>query len=69
MKPILLPPNQFHRFYKGGARIDALRGEPDGEDDPRQASPSHRQPRHARDEHTDPRRQHEQNAVLPAANQ
>jgi mannose-6-phosphate isomerase len=32
MKPILLPPNQFHRFYKGGARIDALRGEPEGED-------------------------------------
>ena len=32
MKPILLPPNQFHRFYKGGARIDALRGEPQGED-------------------------------------
>jgi mannose-6-phosphate isomerase len=32
MKPVLLPPNQFHRFYKGGARIDALRGEPQGED-------------------------------------
>ena len=32
MKPLLLPPNQFHRFYRGGARIDALRGEPEGED-------------------------------------
>jgi mannose-6-phosphate isomerase len=32
MKPLILPPNQFHRFYKGGARIDALRGEPEGED-------------------------------------
>jgi len=32
MKPVLLPPNQFHRFYKGGARIDALRGEPQGAD-------------------------------------
>ena len=32
MKPLLLPPNQFHRFYSGGARIDALRGVPEGED-------------------------------------
>jgi mannose-6-phosphate isomerase len=32
VKPLLLPPNQFHRFYKGGARIDALRGIPAGED-------------------------------------
>jgi mannose-6-phosphate isomerase len=32
MKPLVLPPNQFHRFYKGGARIDALRGAPQGED-------------------------------------
>ena len=24
--PLILPPNQFHRFYAGGARIDALRG-------------------------------------------
>ena len=32
MKPIELPPNQFHRFYKGGARIDAFRGAPAGED-------------------------------------
>ena len=32
MKPLLLPPNQFHRFYSGGARIDALRGVPKGED-------------------------------------
>jgi mannose-6-phosphate isomerase len=32
MKPLILPPNQFHRFYKGGARIDALRGVPEGED-------------------------------------
>jgi mannose-6-phosphate isomerase len=29
--PLILPPNQFHRFYAGGARIDALRGEPAGE--------------------------------------
>ena len=28
MRPQLLPPNQFHRFYSGGARIDALRGAP-----------------------------------------
>ncbi len=32
MKPQVLPPNQFHRFYRGGARIDALRGLPEGED-------------------------------------
>ena len=32
MRPLLLPPNQFHRFYRGGARIDALRGAPAGED-------------------------------------
>ena len=32
MKPLELPPNQFHRFYKGGARIDAFRGAPAGED-------------------------------------
>jgi mannose-6-phosphate isomerase len=32
LKPFVLPPNQFHRFYRGGARIDALRGEPSGED-------------------------------------
>lgn len=32
MKPQLLPPNQFPRFYRGGARIDALRGLPAGED-------------------------------------
>jgi mannose-6-phosphate isomerase len=29
--PLVLPPNQFHRFYAGGARIDALRGAPEGE--------------------------------------
>jgi mannose-6-phosphate isomerase len=32
VKPQLLPPNQFHRFYRGGARIDALRGVAEGED-------------------------------------
>ena len=32
MRPLVLPPNQFHRFYRGGARIDALRGVPEGED-------------------------------------
>ena len=32
MKPLELPPNQFHRFYRGGARIDALRGAPAGAD-------------------------------------
>src|SRR3954462_5816535 len=31
VKPLILPPNQFHRFYSGGARIDALRGAPAGE--------------------------------------
>lgn len=30
--PLLLPPNQFPRFYAGGARIDALRGAPAGPD-------------------------------------
>jgi mannose-6-phosphate isomerase len=30
--PLVLPPNQFHRFYSGGARIDALRGAPRGAD-------------------------------------
>jgi mannose-6-phosphate isomerase len=30
--PLVLPPNQFHRFYAGGARIDALRGAPAGEE-------------------------------------
>jgi len=30
--PLILPPNQFTRFYAGGARIDALRGEPGGAD-------------------------------------
>ena len=30
--PHVLPPNQFHRFYAGGARIDAFRGLPAGED-------------------------------------
>jgi len=30
--PHVLPPNQFHRFYAGGARIDALRGVAAGED-------------------------------------
>jgi mannose-6-phosphate isomerase len=30
--PLVLPPNQFHRFYAGGARIDALRGVTRGED-------------------------------------
>jgi mannose-6-phosphate isomerase len=32
VKPFVLPPNQFHRFYRGGARIDALRGAAAGED-------------------------------------
>jgi mannose-6-phosphate isomerase len=32
MRPLVLPPNQFHRFYAGGARIDALRGLPRGEE-------------------------------------
>jgi mannose-6-phosphate isomerase len=26
VKPLSLPPNQFHRFYRGGARIAELRG-------------------------------------------
>jgi mannose-6-phosphate isomerase len=30
--PLVLPPNQFHRFYAGGARIDALRGAPAGDE-------------------------------------
>jgi mannose-6-phosphate isomerase len=32
VRPLVLPPNQFRRFYSGGARIDALRGSPAGED-------------------------------------
>jgi mannose-6-phosphate isomerase len=32
VKPLELPPNQFHRFYRGGARIDAFRGLPAGAD-------------------------------------
>ena len=28
MKPLRLPPNQLHRFYRGGARIAELRGMP-----------------------------------------
>jgi mannose-6-phosphate isomerase len=32
VRPQVLPPNQFHRFYGGGARIDALRGAPAGDD-------------------------------------
>lgn len=32
MRPLELPPNQFHRFYRGGERIDAFRGVPAGED-------------------------------------
>jgi len=32
LAPLVLPPNQFHRFYAGGARIDALRGVPAGPD-------------------------------------
>jgi mannose-6-phosphate isomerase len=32
LRPLDLPPNQFHRFYRGGARIDALRGAAAGED-------------------------------------
>jgi len=31
-RPQALPPNQSHRFYSGGARIDALRGAPAGGD-------------------------------------
>ena len=30
MQPYVLPPNRFSRFYAGGARIDALRGDPPG---------------------------------------
>ena len=30
MQPFILPPNKLHRFYEGGARIDALRGDPPG---------------------------------------
>ena len=30
MKPFILPPNRLARFYEGGARIDALRGDPPG---------------------------------------
>ncbi len=30
MKPFVLPPNRLARFYEGGARIDALRGDPPG---------------------------------------
>src|SRR5919199_1154349 len=29
MEPIVLPPNQLHRFYRGGRRISALRGSGD----------------------------------------
>ena len=32
MKPLALPPNQLHRFYRGGARIAKLRGLPPGDD-------------------------------------
>lgn len=32
MQPLVLPPNQLHRFYRGGERIAALRGT--GSDDP-----------------------------------
>jgi mannose-6-phosphate isomerase len=32
MDPIVLPPNQLHRFYRGGRRINALRSS--GNDDP-----------------------------------
>jgi mannose-6-phosphate isomerase len=32
MEPIVLPPNQLHRFYRGGTRISALRSS--GNDDP-----------------------------------
>jgi mannose-6-phosphate isomerase len=32
VKPVELPPNQFRRFYAGGARIAALRGLPRAED-------------------------------------
>lgn len=32
MKPLALPPNQLHRFYRGGARIAELRGVPHQDD-------------------------------------
>jgi mannose-6-phosphate isomerase len=32
VRPVELPPNQFRRFYAGGARIGALRGIPTGDD-------------------------------------
>ncbi|MFN2490327.1 MAG: class I mannose-6-phosphate isomerase [Actinomycetota bacterium] len=32
MEPIVLGPNQLHRFYKGGAAISALRGTPNDDD-------------------------------------
>jgi mannose-6-phosphate isomerase len=32
MRAQVLPPNQLHRFYRGGPRIDALRGVSAGED-------------------------------------
>jgi mannose-6-phosphate isomerase len=32
VKPVELPPNQFRRFYAGGARIGALRGAPASSD-------------------------------------
>jgi mannose-6-phosphate isomerase len=32
VKPLSLPPNQFHRFYRGGARIADLRGIPHHDD-------------------------------------
>jgi hypothetical protein len=31
VKPLRLPPNQVHRFYRGGARIAELRGWAAGE--------------------------------------
>jgi mannose-6-phosphate isomerase len=32
VKPLTLPPNQLHRFYRGGRRIAELRGLPDADD-------------------------------------
>ena len=32
MRPLTLPPNQLHRFYRGGERIAALRGVPSTDD-------------------------------------
>ncbi len=32
MKPLRLPPNQLHRFYRGGAHIAELRGVPHEDD-------------------------------------